>query len=55
MPPEGRRSGMFTPEAAAGPIALVKEGDIAKIDIISKKLDILVDDATWSFAVKNRP
>ncbi len=42
----GASIGHVSPEAAvAGPIALVREGDIISIDIPAKKLDILVDQA----------
>jgi dihydroxy-acid dehydratase len=38
--------GHVAPEAAnAGPIALVRDGDIIRLDMESKKLDLLVDDA----------
>ena len=38
--------GHVAPEAAnAGPIALVQDGDIIRLDMASKKLDLLVDDA----------
>jgi dihydroxy-acid dehydratase len=42
----GASIGHVSPEAAAaGPIALVREGDMISIDIPAKKLDILVDGA----------
>jgi len=38
--------GHVAPEAAnAGPIALVQDGDLIRLDMASKKLDLLVDDA----------
>jgi dihydroxy-acid dehydratase len=38
--------GHVAPEAAnAGPIALVQDGDVIRLDMASKKLDLLVDDA----------
>lgn len=38
--------GHVSPEAAAGgPIAFVKDGDLIRIDIPNRKLDLLVDDA----------
>lgn len=51
----GASIGHVSPEAAAGgPIALVKEGDLIKIDIHRRSLELLVDDeeiekrkATW--------
>lgn len=40
----GASIGHISPEAAAGgPIALVEEGDMIRVDIPSKKLDLLVD------------
>jgi dihydroxy-acid dehydratase len=37
--------GHISPEAmAGGPIALIKEGDIISIDMISKRLDVKVSD-----------
>ena len=42
----GFMAGHVAPEAAnAGPIALVRDGDIIRLDMESKKLDLLVDDA----------
>lgn len=42
----GASVGHISPEAAVGgPIALVKEGDLIKIDIPAKRLDLLVDQA----------
>jgi len=42
----GASIGHVSPEAAAaGPIALVREGDLISIDIPAKKLDLLVDAA----------
>ena len=42
----GASIGHVSPEAAvAGPIALVREGDMISIDIPAKKLDLLVDGA----------
>lgn len=42
----GASIGHISPEAAAGgPIALVKEGDLIRIDIPAKKLELLVDEA----------
>jgi dihydroxy-acid dehydratase len=39
--------GHISPEAAqGGPIALVKDGDIIRLDIPNRRLDLLVDDAT---------
>jgi dihydroxy-acid dehydratase len=36
----------ITPEAAAGgPLALVKDGDIVRMDVSARKIDLLVDDA----------
>ncbi|HYN73129.1 MAG TPA: dihydroxy-acid dehydratase [Nakamurella sp.] len=38
--------GHVAPEAAnAGPIALVQDGDLIRLDMASRKLDLLVDDA----------
>ncbi len=38
--------GHVAPEAAnAGPIALVRDGDLIRLDMASKKLDLLVDEA----------
>ena len=38
--------GHVAPEAAnGGPIALVQDGDLVRLDMASKKLDLLVDDA----------
>jgi dihydroxy-acid dehydratase len=43
---KGASIGHVSPEAAAGgPIALVKEGDLIRIDIPARKIDLLVDDA----------
>jgi dihydroxy-acid dehydratase len=43
---KGASVGHVSPEAAAGgPIALVKEGDLIKVDIPGKTLDLLVDGA----------
>jgi len=42
----GASIGHVSPEAAAGgPIALVREGDLVKLDIPNKRLDLLVDEA----------
>lgn len=42
----GAAVGHVSPEAAAGgPIALVQEGDLIRIDIPGKKIDLLVDEA----------
>lgn len=42
----GAAIGHISPEAAdGGPIALVEEGDIIRIDIPGRKLDLLVDEA----------
>jgi len=42
----GASIGHVSPEAAAGgPIALVREGDMIRVDIPAKKLDIVVDEA----------
>ena len=42
----GASVGHVSPEAAAGgPIALVREGDLIKLDIPNKTLDLLVDEA----------
>ena len=39
--------GHISPEAAqGGPIALVKDGDIIRLDIPNRRLELLVDDAT---------
>lgn len=41
----GAAIGHISPEAAAGgPIALVRDGDLIRVDIPSKKLDLLVDE-----------
>ncbi len=38
--------GHVAPEAAnGGPIALVQDGDMIRLDMASKRLDLLVDDA----------
>ncbi len=38
--------GHVAPEAAnAGPIALVQDGDLIRLDMVSRKLDLIVDDA----------
>ena len=43
----GAAIGHISPEAAdGGPIALVEEGDIIRIDIPARKLELLVDEAT---------
>jgi dihydroxy-acid dehydratase len=45
----GASIGHISPEAAAGgPIALVREGDLIKVDIPAKRLDLLVDEAELS-------
>jgi len=42
----GAAIGHVSPEAAAGgPIALVRDGDLIRVDIPAKKLDLLVDEA----------
>ncbi len=42
----GASIGHVSPEAAAGgPIALVEEGDMIEIDVDSRRIDLLVDDA----------
>ena len=42
----GASIGHVSPEAAAGgPIALVREGDLVRLDIPNKRLDLLVDEA----------
>ena len=39
--------GHISPEAAeGGPIALVNDGDIIRLDIPNRRLELLVDDAT---------
>jgi len=46
---KGAAIGHISPEAAAGgPIALVKEGDLIRIDIPDKKIELLVDEATMA-------
>ena len=44
--PEGHRGpciGHVAPEAAiGGPIAFVKEGDLIEVDLVSRKIDLLV-------------
>ena len=46
---QGAAIGHISPEAAAGgPIALVKEGDLIRIDIPNKKIELLVDEATMA-------
>ena len=41
--------GHVAPEAAnGGPIGLVQDGDIIRLDMASKKLDLLVDEAELS-------
>jgi phosphogluconate dehydratase len=38
-----------TPEAlAGGPLALVRDGDLIRLDAVTGRLDALVDEATWS-------
>jgi dihydroxy-acid dehydratase len=45
----GASIGHISPEAAAGgPIALVREGDLIKVDIPAKRLDLLMDEAELS-------
>ena len=45
--------GHVAPEAAnGGPIALVRDGDIIRLDMASKKLDLLVDDAELADAAR---
>jgi dihydroxy-acid dehydratase len=42
----GASIGHISPEAAAGgPIAFVQEGDLIKIDIENRRIDLLVDEA----------
>lgn len=44
---QGAAIGHVSPEAAVGgPIALVQEGDEILVDILNKRLELLVDDAT---------
>jgi dihydroxy-acid dehydratase len=44
----GASIGHITPEAAAGgPIAIVREGDLIRVDIPGKRLDLLIDEKEW--------
>ena len=50
----GASIGHVSPEAAVGgPIALVEEGDMIRIDIPANKLDVLVSDETLAERRKN--
>ena len=38
-----------TPEAlVGGPLAMVRDGDLVRVDAVAGTLDVLVDEATWS-------
>jgi len=44
----GASIGHVAPEAAAGgPIGIVAEGDLIRVDITGKRLDLLIDKAEW--------
>ena len=54
----GTNNGCFvahiSPEAAAGgPIALIKDGDLIKVDIINKRLDLMIDEKEFERRRKN--
>lgn len=52
----GSAIGHVSPEAASGgPIAVVKDGDIIKIDIPARKLDIEIDEAEMSKRLARLP
>jgi dihydroxy-acid dehydratase len=52
----GSAIGHVSPEAASGgPIAAVKDGDIIKIDIPARKLDIEIDEAEMSKRLARLP
>jgi dihydroxy-acid dehydratase len=45
----GASIGHVTPEAAAGgPIGIVREGDLIRVDIPGKRLDLLIDEKEWN-------
>jgi dihydroxy-acid dehydratase len=50
----GASIGHITPEAAAGgPIGIVREGDMIRIDIPGKRLDLLVDEREWQVRMRS--
>ena len=41
--------GLYTPEAlAGGALALVRDGDMVRVDAVAGTLDVLVDEAEWA-------